>query len=165
MNNDSGLQTSSADTRGRRMTVKRGWIAAIVVAVAAAAIIFYKETRSRPSSGPVSSVAPGASSARGAERAAAGSVLLVADPDEAGSACGCGQIIRLVRGAGARGVAVREVAPGSNVSLEREYRVTVAPTVLCLDSTGHVVARHQGEGPETIEAIRSGLDRLAGDGR
>ena len=145
--------------------MKRGWIAAIVVAVAAAAIIFYKETRGRPSSGPVSGVAPRASSSGGAERVAAGSVLLVADPDEAGNACGCGQIIRLVRSAGARGVAVREVAPGSNVSLEREYRVTVAPTVLFLDSAGHVVARHEGEAPETIDAIRSGLDQLAGDGR
>ena len=165
MSNDSPVQTTPGNASSGRTIVGRGWIAAIVVAVAAAAIIFYKETRNRPSAGPVSSVAPVASASGGAERAAVGSVVLVADPGEAGDACGCGQIIRLVRDAGARGVAVREVAPGSNVSLEREYGVTVAPTVLFLDSTGNVVARHEGEEPETIEAIRAGLDRLAGDGR
>lgn len=162
MSNDTRVQTSPHDTPGGRMTGKRGWILGIVIAAAATAIIFYKETRGRPSSGSVASVAP-ASASGGPERVAAGSVLLFADPDEAESDCGCGQIIRLVRGAGARGVAVREVAPGSDASSERDYRVTVAPTVLFLDSKGHVVARHEGEAPETIEAIRSGLERLTGD--
>lgn len=165
MSNDSCVQTSSGDTPRGRMTVKRGWISAIVVAAAATAIILYKETRGRPSSGPVASVAPAASASGGPARVAARSVLLFADPDEAESACGCGQIIRLVRGAGARGVEVREVAPGGDASLECEYRVTVAPTVLFLDSTGHVVARHEGEAPEIVEAIRSGIDRLAGGRR
>lgn len=145
--------------------MRRGWIAAVVVALAAAVIIFYKETRAHPSSGALPGVAPGASSPAQAEPVAAGSVLLIADPDEAGDACGCGQIIRLVRDAGTRGVAVRELAPGSDVSLERQYGVTVSPTVLFLDSTGHVVARHEGEGSETIAAIRSDLDRLAGNRR
>jgi hypothetical protein len=39
--------------------------------------------------------------------------------------------------------------------------VTVAPTVLFLDPDGRELARHEGEGPETVAAIRSGLDALA----
>jgi hypothetical protein len=136
-----------------------------MLAGAAAAIILYKETKGRPSGSSVASPAPAAGVVGGPSRVAAGSVLLFADPDEAGSACGCGQIIRLVRDAGARGVAIREISPGSDAGLEREYRVTVAPTLLFLDSTGHVNVRHEGEAPETIEAIRSGLDRLAETGR
>ena len=159
MINDGDVKKSAGDIRGGRTTAKRGWIAVVVVAAAATSIIVYKETRGRPSSGLVASAAPTIPSE--AARVATGSVLLFADAGEAESACGCGQIIRLVRGAGARGVAIREVAPGSDASLEREYRVTVAPTVLLLDSTGRVVARHEGEAPETIEAIRSALDRFA----
>ena len=155
------VQTPSRDAPRRTTIAPRGWIATILVVLAAAAIIFYKETRSHSSSDPKSNFSPGASSTDRAERAAGGSVLLVADPDEAGSTCGCGQIIRIVRDAGAHGIAVREIAPGSDISLEREYRVTVAPTVLFLDSSGQVVARHEGEEAETIEAIRLALDRLA----
>ena len=161
MTDDNSVQTSPRDAPRMATIATRGWIATILVVLAAAAIIFYKETRSHPSSDPKSSFSPGATSTDRVERAAGGSVLLVADPDEAGSTCGCGQIIRIVRDAGARGVAVREVAPGSDISLEHEYGVVVAPTVLFLDSSGQIVARHEGEEAETIEAIRLGLDRLA----
>jgi hypothetical protein len=37
----------------------------------------------------------------------------------------------------------------------------VEPTVLVLDSSGGVLARHEGESRQTIAAIRSDLDRLA----
>jgi hypothetical protein len=160
MSDDHPDQAAPGVTRGERPSVKRGWIAAILVAGTALAIVLYKETGNRPSSGSLAGASPEATVSRGPSRAATGSVLLFADPEEAGSDCGCGQIIRLVRDAGARGVAVREAAPGSDVALEHEYRVTVAPTLLFLDSSGEVIARHEGEAPETIEAIRSGLHRL-----
>ncbi|MHB1845456.1 MAG: hypothetical protein ACYCWW_11550 [Deltaproteobacteria bacterium] len=92
------------------------------------------------------------------------SVLLFADPGEAADSCGCGQIIRLVRAAGGRGVSVREVAPNGDPLLLKRYRVTVAPTVLLLDASGGVTARYEGEAPETIAAIRGALDRLARSG-
>ncbi len=158
-NGRAGQASPGVASRGRP-TVKRGWIAAIIVAGAALAIVLSKETGSRPSSGSLAGAAPEAAVSRGPSRAATGSVLLFADPDEAGSACGCGQVIRLVRDAGARGVAVREGTPRSDAALEHAYRVTVAPTLLFLDSTGQVIARHEGEAPETIEAIRTGLHRL-----
>ena len=161
MGNDSAVKPTAGDTRGTRIKAKQGWIAVALVAATATAIILYKETKGRPPSGSVVITAPAAGVSAEPARVAAGSVLLFADPAEAEDACGCGQIIRLVREAAGRGVAVREVAPGSDLSLQREYRVTVAPTVLFLDSTGRVVARHEGEASETIEAIRSGLDRLS----
>lgn len=43
--------------------------------------------------------------------------------------------------------------------------MTVRPTVLFLGSDGKPLARHEGEADETIDAIRSGLDRLAEAGR
>ena len=161
MSDFSATKKWVGDSRGGRNTSKRGWIAVLIVAAAAAAIIFYKETGNRPSFGPVARALQASTASGGPAEAVARSVLLFADAGEAESACGCGQIIRLVREAGARGVVVREVAPGSDASLEREYRVTVAPTVLMLDSKGRVVARHEGEGPEAIEAIRSGLEQLS----
>lgn len=161
MSNESRVQTSPGD-EGRGPTLaKGGWIAALAVAAVAIAVIVYKESRQSPA--PASSAASATSASGRPSEAAA--VLLFADPDEAESSCGCGQIIRLVRGAAARGVAVREVARGSDSTLEREHRVTVLPTVLFLGSDGTLLARHEGEADETIDAIRTGLDRLAEAGR
>jgi hypothetical protein len=88
-------------------------------------------------------------------------VLLVADLEEAGTDDPCAEIIRLVRAAGQRGVRVREIPSGETDPVIRKYRVTVEPTVLVLDSSGGVLARHEGESRQTIAAIRSDLDRLA----
>jgi len=136
---------------------KQGWIAALSVAALAAGVVAYKELGT-PSK--LVRRAPTTSVGAGAARTGAGSVLLFADPSEAQSSCGCGQIIRLVREAVAHGVAVREVAPGADAALEREHRVTVVPTVLFLDAGGRVVARYEGETHETIAALRAGLDGL-----
>ncbi len=146
-----------------RNAIKRGRVAAIAVAALAAGVIAYKELGAR--TGSAASTAPAVRAPGSLARAGAGSVLLCADPGEAGSSCGCGEIIRLVRAARERGVAIREIAPVSDAALERAYRVTVAPTVLFLDSSGGVVARHEGEAQETIESIRAGLDGLTKRGR
>ena len=89
-----------------------------------------------------------------------GSVVLVADLREADDECPCGEIIRLVRAAKARGVTVREVAP-SDTAVTKQYEVTLAPTVLVLDGSGKVVERQEGESSDTVAAIKAALDRLA----
>lgn len=95
-----------------------------------------------------------------AKAPARGSVVLIADLREADEACPCGEIIRAVRAAKARGVAVREVPP-SDSAVAKQYGVTVAPTVLVLDSAGKVVERHEGESTDTVAAIKASLERLA----
>ena len=123
------------------------WLGAVAVAAIALSIVGYKQVNSESVAPNVQSKSP--------------SVVLYADLGEAESPCGCGQIIRLIRGARDSGVAVREIAPGTNTAFEREHRVTVGPTVLFLDPSGHEVARHEGESPETIEALSAQLAALA----
>ena len=130
------------------MSRKWTWTAAAVVVTGLATLVLYKETTRADSSTPdaveAAEVAP--------------SVVLVADPREAESSCGCGKIIRRVRAAKAEGVSVLEVEPGSEVS--REYRATVNPTVLFLNDRGEVVSRFEGEGEETIVQLDDRLDEL-----
>ncbi len=87
-------------------------------------------------------------------------VVLVADLREAEEECGCGQIIRMVRAAAQKGVAVREVDPQKDPEAARQYGVTVAPAVVLLDEKGQVSQRLVGEDSETREAIRQALARL-----
>lgn len=129
--------------------MRRGRIGVIAVAAVAIGIVAYKQLRP---------VAPPASEAAHSRP----TVLLFADPREADSSCGCGQVIRLVRGAGARGVPVQEVSPGSAPALERQYQVTVAPVIVILNGQGQVVGRLQGESPEVIASVRAALGRLPG---
>lgn len=98
------------------------------------------------------------------ESAARAQVFLFADPREAGSSCGCGEVFRVVRAAGTRGVATREVDPSRDPELVRRYRVTVEPTVLVLDADGREIARREGESQDVIAALRTDLDRLASGG-
>jgi hypothetical protein len=132
--------------------MKRGWIGVLAVAAVAAAIITYKEeaTSSRLQ-GPAGSPRP---------TAATPSILLVADLSEAGTDDSCAEIIRLVRAAGERGVPIREIPSSQDAPVLRQYRITVEPTVLLLDANGRVLARHEGEGRQTIAALRSDLERL-----
>lgn len=127
-------------------------VAVIAVVVAAAAVVGVKQARARPQSKRVEAAA--------APRAAAPSVVLVADPREADTECGCGLIIRRVREAKARGVNVVELAP-SDPGVAR-YDVSVAPTVLVLGGDGRVVARREGESSATLAAISSDLAALEG---
>ena len=132
--------------------MRRGWVGVLAVAVVAAGIIAYKQAvRSSPQN----------SASRPRPTSEAPSILLVADLKEAGTDDPCAEIIRLVRAAGQRGIPVREIPSGENDPLLRKYRITVEPTVLLLDAGGGVLARHEGEGPETIAALRSGLERLS----
>jgi hypothetical protein len=133
--------------------MKTRWLPVVAVAIAAGAIVAYKQLRQDPWQG--------ASRARPEVMSASGpSVLLFADPREADSADPCAEIFRLVRRVGARGLWVREFAPGKATDVTLQYRVTVEPTVLVLDASGREVARHEGESPETVAAIRSSLERL-----
>ena len=129
--------------------MNRKWLSVVAVLVAAAGIIAYKQLST-----------PKATGVHGTDRSVRPAVLLFADPREAESACGCGQIIRLVRSAAERGVPVQEVAPGDDAETTRAYRVTVNPTVIFLDQGGRVVARYEGEESDVIAAIRAGLERL-----
>lgn len=134
--------------------MKRGWIAAAAVAAVAAGIIVYKEL------GPKRAGASDPSAAL--SNRATPSVVAFVDPREENEAGGCGDIIRLVRDARARGVAVREVPPGSDRALERQYQVTVVPTVLVLGPDGAVTSRREGESQETVDAIHADLSKLTG---
>jgi hypothetical protein len=87
-------------------------------------------------------------------------VLLFAKPGEAASVARCGQIVREVRAAAERGVSVREIAPSSNAELMRQYHVLTTPTVVLLASNGSVRARYEGEAQETLDAVRSEMQRL-----
>ncbi len=134
--------------------VKR-WLGVGAVAVIALAILLLRGSQSGPSRHTPRTEVQVVGKAR--------SVLLVADLGEAEEACGCGEIIRMVRHAEMHGIHVREVAPGTEPDLERHYRIAVAPTVLFLDKSGRELARHEGESPAVVDSIRSGLERLPAD--
>jgi len=121
-------------------------LAVTAVVVAAGAIVAAKTMRQRPVE------------AAAAARSTTPSIVLVADPREAGTDCGCGQIIRRVREAKARGVAVQELGPADPGAAT--YRVAVVPTVLVLGTDGRVVARREGESRETLAAITADLAAL-----
>jgi hypothetical protein len=132
----------------RGTPVKTNWLAVAAVGAIALGLIAYKSTRtSLPNS------------ALASTRTAAPIVVLIADPGEAENSCGCGEIIRAVRAAAAKGVSTREIAPGADPGLEKRYEVKVSPTVLFIGSDGTVRARHEGEDADTLAAIRKDLDR------
>jgi hypothetical protein len=88
-------------------------------------------------------------------------VLLVADLREAGSdGDACAEIIRSVRAAQARGIVVQELSPDSKSNLLTRYHVLTIPTVLILDHNEQVVSRFEGEGPDTVAAVRSQMRQL-----
>ena len=88
-------------------------------------------------------------------------VLLVADFNEANSdGDGCVEIIQAVRAAQARGIAVQEFSPDSKSNLLTRYHVLTIPTVLILDHNEQVVSRFEGEGPDTVSAVRNQMQKL-----
>lgn len=121
-------------------------LAVTAVVVAAGAIVAAKTMRQRPAE------------AAATARSITPSVVLVADPREADSECGCGQIIRRVREAKARGVDVLELGPADPGAAR--YAVAVVPTVLVLSADGRVVARREGESSEALAAITADLAAL-----
>lgn len=131
------------------MSAKTLAVAAVVVA--ACALVAVKMTRH------------GQGEAAAGARETFPSVVLVADPREADTECGCGRIIRRVREAKARGLDVLELGP-ADPGVAR-YGVTVVPTVLVLGVDGRVVARREGEASETLAAIAADLSSLEGRSR
>ena len=88
-------------------------------------------------------------------------VLLVANLGEANeTGDACATIIRLVRAAGNRGVAVKELDANSNSPLLARYHVLVIPTVLILDQKGKVAYRLEGEGGNVVRKLRKKLAQL-----
>ncbi len=125
--------------------MKANWLGVGAVALAAVAVFAYKVTRPTTTAHSVSSSPV---------------VIMIADLSEADSKCGCGEIIRSVRAAAAKGVAVREMAPGSEATTEKQYKITVMPTVLFLDHEGAVQSRFEGEDEQALAGIRDALNRL-----
>ncbi len=125
--------------------MKANWLGIGAVALVTVVVFAYKVTRPTTTSHSVSS---------------SPAVIMIADPSEADSKCGCGEIIRSVRAAAAKGVAVREMAPGSEPALEKQYKIAVTPTVLFLDQGGAVQSRFEGEEEQVLTGVRDALHRL-----
>ena len=128
--------------------MKRKWIGLAAVLVIAGAIIGYKAYVSPKSAAPTS-------------KAGLPRVLLVAELSEA-DATGdpCAEIIHLVRSARDRGIAVQELEPDSKSELLTRCHVLTIPTVLIMDGNGQVVSRFEGEGRDTVKAVRARLEQL-----
>lgn len=101
-----------------------------------------------------------AHTAPSAAPAVAPRVLLYADLSEADSSCACGELIRTVRSARSRGVAVQEVDAREAGSAVQTHHLLVAPTVVFLAPDGTEQGRFEGEGAEALKGARSGLARL-----
>jgi hypothetical protein len=126
--------------------MKVQWVGLGAVMLAASAIIAYK-----------TQVLPQAQAAD----AALPRVLLLAEPSEADNAGdSCAEIIHLVRAARDRGVAVQEFGPASKSELLARYHLVIVPTVLILDSNGKEISRYEGEGRDTVKAVRASLEQL-----
>lgn len=128
-----------------------GWAGVALVAIAAVGIVVYKQHRVGTETGQLAS---GASSQKR-------EIILVADFREAGTEDNCAEIIRLVRAAASRGVAVRELSPDSESPLLKEYRVLTVPTLLIVDRDGNVASRYEGEENSTVREIRDKLVSLS----
>jgi hypothetical protein len=88
-------------------------------------------------------------------------VLLFADMSEAGSSCGCGEIIRMVRAADVPGiVAVQEFDERRDPEAARLHSVHVAPTVIISGRDGVEQARFEGESPDVITSLREALSAV-----
>jgi hypothetical protein len=128
------------------MLMQRKWMGLIGVVLVAGAIIGYK----------AHVLVESKASMNGLPR-----VLLVAELSEANaSGDACAEIIHLVRAARDRGVPVQELKPGSKSELLARYHVLTIPTVLILDKDGNPVSRYEGEGRDTVKAVRAGLEHL-----
>ena len=88
-------------------------------------------------------------------------VVLVANMAEADDRCGCGDIIRSVRDARAKGVTTREIDTRTGKTEATKYRVLVGPTVVFLDGAGAEIRRYEGESSDTIKELQSDLEAAA----
>lgn len=126
--------------------MKIQWFGLGAVALAASAIIAYK-----------TQVLPQAQAANEAPPR----VVLLAYPSEADFAGdSCAEIIHLVRATRGRGIAVQELSPDSKSDVFARYHLLIVPTVLILDLNGQEVSRYEGEGRNTVKALRTSLEQL-----
>ena len=90
-------------------------------------------------------------------------VVMVANMGEADESCGCGDIIRSVRSAAAKGVRTREVDTRNKsdlIAATQKYRIVVQPSVVMVDDADHEVRRFEGESKDTTTALQTELERL-----
>ena len=124
-------------------------IAVVVVVVLAAVAVIWAKPATEPPAAPVQAESP-----------TQVTVVLAADPREAGSSCGCGQIIALARGAGEKGAMMLEFDPRDRPEEAKRLGVRVSPTVLVLGTDGSEEQRFEGESPEVVENLRKAIEAL-----
>ena len=131
------------------MITKR--LAGIVVLLAAAGLILWRTSKT---TGP----SPQDSIQR--QPARQGTVVLFADLREADEIPGCGEIIKAVRDAAARGIRTRELDAHRDAEQAHGYKLLVAPSVLILDSAGKEIGRFEGESGDTIATATKAINAL-----
>lgn len=88
-------------------------------------------------------------------------VLLFADLREGDESCGCGQIIRDVRGIeGRKGITVRELDARTSAPDQATYGVKVLPAVLILGADGRETTRFEGEDDDIVTMLEAALAPL-----
>ena len=55
---------------------------------------------------------------------------------------------------------MQELEPDSKSDLLTRDRVLTIPTVLIMGGNGEVISRFEGEGRDTVKAVRAGLEHL-----
>ncbi|HEY0712488.1 MAG TPA: hypothetical protein VGF45_07430 [Polyangia bacterium] len=123
-----------------------------VLAIAASIVVYKTKSSSTGSAGRVASVS---------SKASRPTVVLIADMREAEDPCVCGQIIRSVRSAAARGIPTTEIDPAESPQLASTYNARVAPAVLLFDASGNEMRRFEGESAETMVALQAALEQLS----
>jgi hypothetical protein len=88
-------------------------------------------------------------------------VMLFADMGKQESACGCGQVIRLVQMTGEQGIDVELVDKRSQKDVFERYDVQADPVVIFFGADGKEAERFVGEAPETIDSVRARLREMA----
>ncbi len=98
----------------------------------------------------------------GIERANADNkVLLFADPREAGSSCGCAEVISVARNAAdIPGVVFQEFDLNNSLEETSKYSVQISPTVILLNKDNAEKARFEGESSSVINDLRQTVSSL-----
>lgn len=127
---------------------RRLFILGVVVA-AVVGVVWLKQNRANPTGS--EDAKPGAHT----------SVLLFADPREADSSCGCGEVIRIARQANEfPGVAFQWFDPRKDSGAAKQHKVKASPTVLIVGADGTERGRFEGETSEVIDELRSAITAL-----
>jgi hypothetical protein len=88
-------------------------------------------------------------------------VLLFADPREAGSSCGCAEVISVARSASdIPGVAFQEFDLNNSQEETSKYSVLISPTVILLNKDNTEKARFEGESSSVIKGLRQTVSSL-----